>query len=358
MADSPITYEGDDTSDHDERFRRQYALPGDRLRVDPEARVEGVEGAKLAETLGTDPLTVSKTVMTGEQPYVRPEYEFEGVDGRFSTRLFQHEKGEQSMHAVIMMRDEEMWAIPIDTKYGNSEEGTKDVVTQQGPAREITGFAGRMTDEIHPEGLEGMRAEVLGGGFTAELYVRNAKDFGDRTGPIDIVAMPMAYGGPSEMEAHVANVAIDQAAFDKRIGEVVRDSEQLLKSAGLEAPDGGERSEITDLVGAIDAHRRQPTPQNAGNVLDAAGATLGMMDDASLSSHPSFDRLATSVEAAERAGDTLLARRYSDLGMTAAAARDMESLARQHDDAMEAGDKPRPTAAVAGAAMAAMSQSR
>lgn len=262
------------------------------------------------------------------------------------------------MHAVVVMRDEELWAVPVDIKYGNPEENTQDVATPEGPAREIVGLAGRMTDSIHPDGLEGLRAEALQGPFMADLYVRNATTFEDRTGPIDVVAMPMSYGAPFAQAAEVASAAIDEAAFNKRIGEVARDSEQLLRSGGLEAPDGGERSEITELVGALDAHRRQPTPERAGNLLDAAGATLGMLDDNALSSHPSFDRLATSVDAAERAGDALLKSRYSDLGLAPGVARDMEALARQHDAAMDVGEKPRPTAAVAGATMAAMSQSR
>jgi len=355
MADAPtITYEGDDTSEHDERFRRLYAMPGERLRVDPKARVEGVAGSTLGETIGTEPLTVSRTVMTGEQPYVRPEYEFEGVEGRFSAGLFQHEKGEQNMHAVLEMRDSEMWAVPIEIKFGNEAEGTKDVVTLQGPAREITGFTGRSTDQIHPEGLEGMRSEVANGSFTADLYVRNATTFEDSTGPVEVVAMPMSYGAPSELESAVAGPAIDAAAFEKRVGEVVRDSEALLRTGGLEHENGGERSEITDLVGALDARRREPTMQNSGHVLDAANATLGMMDDTGQSGRPGWDKLAYSVEAAERAGDTLLKNRYADLGLTAASARDMESLAKQHDDAVEAGtSKPNaPSPAIKGAVLA------
>jgi len=354
MADSPITYEGDDISEHDERFRKQYALPGDRLRLKPETRVEGVPAADVAETVGTDPLTVSKTVLTGERPYVRPEYEFEGVEGRFNAAFFQHEKGEKGMHAVLEMREGELWAVPIDIKFGNPEEGTKDVVSLTGPAREITGLAGRSTDEIHPDGFAGLRDEAAREAFTADLYVRNATSFEDRTGPVEIVAMPMSYGALSDLQSAVATPAIDEAAFQKRIGEVARDSEALLKAGGLEREDGGERSEITDLVGALDARRREPTMQNGGQVLDAANATLGMMDDVGQSGRPGWEKLAYSVEAAERAGDTLLKNRYADLGITAAAARDMESLAKQHDDAMDAGTaRPNaPSAAVRGAALA------
>jgi hypothetical protein len=354
MADGPITYEGDDTSEHDERFRRQYALPGDRLRIKAETRVEGVVAADVAETIGTDPLTVSKTVLTGERPYVRPEYEFEGVEGRFNAAFFQHEKGEQGMHAVLQMRDSELWAVPIDIKFGNPEEGTPDVVSLTGPAREITGFAGRSTDEIHPDGLTGLRDEAAKDAFTADLYVRNATAFEDRTGPVEIVAMPMSYGALSDLQSAVATPAIDEAAFEKRVGEVVRDSEALLKAGGLEREDGSERTEITDLAGALDARRREPTMQNSGQVLDAANATLGMMDDVGQSGRPGWEKLAYSVEAAERAGDTLLKNRYADLGLTAAAARDMETLARQHDEAMDAdaGRPGTPSPALKGAVLA------
>ncbi|MFZ3482035.1 hypothetical protein [Sphingomonas sp. 3-13AW] len=353
MADSPITYEGDDTSVHEATFVKHYALPGDKLRVDPRARIEGVNTQALVDDLGTDVLTVSKTVMKGEGAYVLPTYEFEGVEGRFNAKAFQHELGEAGMHGVIAMRDGEMWAVPMETKEGK-------LIAVEGPAREIVGLTGKLADEIHPEGLDGLRKELEEGAFQVDLYHRNATSFDDQTGPVNIVAMPMTYGRPADDELAIANRAIDTAVFEKRIGEVVRDSAALLKDlvqlGGGSHEDGRERSEITELVDALNARTRAPTVQNGGRVLDAAEATLGMLDDIGRSNSGDFDALATSVEAAGRAGDALLRSRYSDLGLEPAAARDMESLARAHDEAMDAGQKAAPSTAVAGAAMAAMSQ--
>jgi hypothetical protein len=358
MADSPITYEGDDTRDHDERFRRLYAMPGDRLRVDPKARVEGTDGATVAETTGSEPLTVSKTVMTGEQGMVRPEYEFEGVKGRFNARFFQHELGEQGMYAVLAMRDSEMWAVPVDIQYAKEGDARGDVVTLQGPAREIVGFAGKMTDEIHPDGVEGMRKELGEGAFTGEIYVRNATSFEDKAGPVNIVAMPMSYGAPSERESAVAGAAIDAAVFEKRIDEVARDSAAVLKLGIASHVDGGEPSEVSELADALDARKREPSPRSSGRVLDAAEAMLGMLDDRSLSNSGAFEALSTSVDAAARPGDDVLRSRYADLGLQPAVARQMEALASQHDAAVGDSTSTRPTAAVAGAAMAAMSRGR
>lgn len=360
MADEPaITYEGIDHSEHDAQFRRDYALPGDRLRVDPSARIAGVDIRSLADTLGQEPLTVARTVLSGRdvegvlgtRTEVIPTYEFEGVEGRFSAKAFQHELGEGGAHSIVAVRDGEMWSVPMATN------GKGEMTQAEGPAREIVGFAGKRLEDLHPEGVEGLKTEIGSEGrraIIADVYHRNAVAFDDRTGPINVVAMPMIYGSPDDREMAIASPMIDAAAFEKRIGEVVRDSEALLRSGGLGHEDGRERSEVTDLVGALDARRREPTMQNSGHVLDAANATLGMLDDNGQSGRPGWEKLAYSVEAAERAGDTLLKGRYADLGITAAAARDMESLARQHDGAMDAAE-PRPAApsqAARGAALA------
>lgn len=360
MADSPaITYEGIDHSEHDAQFRRDYSLPGDRLRVDPSARITGVDTKELTDTLGTGVLTVSRTVMSGRdvdgimgtRTEVIPTYEFEGVEGRFSAKAFQHELGEGGAHAIVAVRDGELWSVPMSTN------GKGELTAVEGPPREITGFTGKHLADLHPDGVEGLKADISSEGnqaVIADVYHRNAVSFEDRTGPIEVVGMPMIYGAPSADEFAMASKAIDAAAFEKRVGEVVRDSEKLLQNGGLEHEDGRERTEITDLLGALDARRREPTMQNSGHVLDAAEATLGMMDDAGLSGRPAWDKLAYSVEAAGRAGDALLRSSYADLGLQPAAARQMESLARQHDDAMDA-HSTKPSAlnpAAKGAALA------
>ena len=359
MADAPtITYEGIDHSEHEAMFRKDYAMPGERLRVNPSAKIHDVDMKELETKLGTDALTISKTVMTGvhekdiiggERTMVIPTYEFEGVEGRYSAKAFQHELGESGAHAIVAVRDGEMWSVPMTTN------GKGEMTDVEGPAREIVGFTGRHLDNLHPEGVEGLKTEIGSEGnqaVIADVYSRNAVAFEDRTGPINVVAMPMVYGAPNEREMALASPAIDTAIFEKRIGEVARDSEALLRVGGMEDQDGRERSEITDLVDALDARKREPSMKNGGYVLDAANATLGMMDDNSMSSRPVFDKLAYSVEAAERAGDAVLRHRYADLGLEPAVARQMEALSKQHDEAMDAPKPSAPNQAARGAAMA------
>lgn len=365
MADEPaITYEGIEHSEHDAMFRKAYALPGERLRVDPAARILTIDVKEIEAVLGREPLTVSKTVMSGiddggTRSSVIPEYEFEGVEGRFHAKAFQHEKGESGMHAVVAMRDGEMWTVPMDENDGGK------ILAPNAVAREIVGFAGRNQDDIHPEGLDGLKKELSSNEnptMLADVYHRNAVAFGDRTGPIEVVAMPMVYGAPEEAQTRAAGMLIDQAVFEKRINEVSRNADGVLRKGGLETADGHEPPEVTEMLDALQARSKEPSPRNSGAVLDAAEAMLGMMDDRSLSRGKDFDDLSRSVDAAGRAGDAVLRNRYSDLGLEPAAARDMESLARQHDAAMDAGTTKadqtpsRPSAASIGAASAAMMQ--
>ena len=365
MADEPaITYEGphaDQFSKDDETTRKLYSLPGDRLRVDPSVRLSGVDVEEVAKNLGQEVLTVSKTILETEQGsvYVTPRYEFEGIEGRFSTKMFQHEKGEGGAHSMVAMRDGEMWMVPLD------ENNEGKILAPDAVAREVVGFTGKMQDSIHPEGMTGMKEEVASNKdavMLADVYYRNVVAFGDKTGPVEIVGMPMAYGEPDKAQLDGSRGLIDEAVFEKRIGEVARDADNVLRKGGLETADGREPYEVTEMVDALQARTTTPSPRNSGAVLDAAEAMLGMMYDRSLSRGKEFDDLSRSVEAAGKAGDEVLRSRYSDIGLEPAAAKDIESLARRHDAAMDAGDTKtestpsRPSAASIGAASAAMMQ--
>ena len=354
MAEAQITYEGIDHSEHDAMFRRDYALPGDKIRVDPSARIVGVDMKEIEGKLGLDVLTVSKTIMTGQheedivggtRTSVIPRYEFEGVEGRFPAKAFQPELGAISALGVLAVQDGRLWAVPMNSN------GQGDVESVKGPAREVVGFAGKHQDQLDPEGLPGMKAHIGDQPQLGEFYYQSATSFEDQVGPVNLLAAPWMSNADTK-EAALATRAINLAVFEQSIDDVVVKSQDILRQHN--SWEGQEPGEVNDLLNAIHDRTKEPSARNSGGVLDAAEAMLGMLDDRSLSNSKSFDALATSVDQAGKAADRVLSEQYADLGITPAAARQMEALTREHDKAIEDLESSKPSLANKGAAMAAM----
>jgi hypothetical protein len=190
-----IVYEGIDASEQEERWLKAMDLPGEKVRIDTEARIHGVDVHDKMDELGMDPLTISRSIvrtqmepdhMGGERQASYLEYEFEGKDGRHPAKQFMEEGGREHMYGVLLVRDDRMWAVPL----AEDEIKRDGVMLLDGPAREVVGFAGKDQDDLHPEGFAGMKQSVLdGNGSAGEYYFQPRDGFGD-PGPINVLNSP------------------------------------------------------------------------------------------------------------------------------------------------------------------------
>ena len=219
-----IVYEGIDASEHEERWLKAMDLPGEKVRIDTEARIHGVDVHDKMDQLGMDPLTISKSIvrtqmepdhMGGERQASYLEYEFEGKEGRHPAKQFMEEGGREHMYGVLLVRDERLWAVPLA-----EDEVLRDgVMLVDGPAREVVGFAGKDQDELHPEGFAAMKEAVLEeNGSAGEFYVQPRDGFGD-PGPINILNSPWS------SSASMEELALAQTAVTKAIDKETRERE-------------------------------------------------------------------------------------------------------------------------------------
>lgn len=210
-----LTYEGIDASEHEASWLRGMDLPGERVRIDTEARVFGVDVHEKMDQLGMDPLTISKSIVRTEEredflgdkgtsTYL--EYEFEGKEGRHPAKQFMEEGGREHMYAAIIVKDDRMWAVPL-TEDEVERDGT---MVLAGPAREIVGYAGKDLDQLHPDGFTAFRDEVREeGGTSGEFYVQARDGFGS-PGPLNILNSPWTSSLPADERA-IAEPAIEKA---------------------------------------------------------------------------------------------------------------------------------------------------
>ena len=210
-----LTYEGIDASEHEASWLRGMDLPGERVRIDTEARVFGVDVHEKMDQLGMDPLTISKSIVRTEEredflgdkgtsTYL--EYEFEGKEGRHPAKQFMEEGGREHMYAAIIVKDDRMWAVPL-TEDEVERDGT---MVLAGPAREIVGYAGKDLDQLHPDGFTAFRDEVREeGGTSGEFYVQARDGFGS-PGPLNILNSPWT-SSLSMYEREIAEPAVEKA---------------------------------------------------------------------------------------------------------------------------------------------------
>lgn len=307
-----ITYKGIDLSERDADFRKGYMLPGDRARFDSGSRVSGVDPHDVANKVGWEPVTISKSIITGiernngvggKNTMIKPEYEFEGIEGRFAAASFHEEAGRDHMYGVVALRDDRMWAVPLSTNFmADSREALPEVT---GSAREIVAFVGKNVDQLHPDGLEGMKGMLADGAIAGEFTLQPIKGYGDVHGPVGLMHSPWSsQTDPREMQ--VANKAIDQAVAHESLDAVVETSRALLKVTPLTHEDGRERAEPAELQDAIRERGFNRNGHVTQNLLDAAIDVLQSVDDRGASGGKEYAALANSVETAVKAVDGVL----------------------------------------------------
>jgi len=224
IAGMGIVYEGIDAREQEDRWLKSMELPGEKVRIDTEARIPGVDVHDTMDQLGMDPLTISKSIvrtqmepdhMGGERQATHLEYEFEGKEGRHPARQFMEEGGREHMYGVLLVRDERLWAVPLA-----EDEVLRDgVMLVDGPAREVVGFAGKDKDELHPEGFAALKETVLEeNGAAGEYYMQPRDGFGD-PGPINILNSPWS------SSASMEELALAQTAVTKAIAKETRERE-------------------------------------------------------------------------------------------------------------------------------------
>jgi hypothetical protein len=212
---SGLTYEGIDASEHEASWLKGMDLPGERVRIDTEARISGVDVHEKMDQLGMDPLTISKSIVRTEEredilgnkgTSTFLEYEFEGKEGRHPAKQFMEEAGREHMYAAVVVKDDRMWAVPLV-----EDEARRDgTMVLDGPAREIVGYAGKDLDQLHPDGFAAFRDEVREeGGASGEFYVQARDGFGS-PGPLNILNAPWT-SSLSMDERAIAEPAIEKA---------------------------------------------------------------------------------------------------------------------------------------------------
>lgn len=227
--DKLVTYENI-TETEAGHYALDLHMPGDRVRFDDKVNIREVDKDAIALTLGLEPLEIRATIvegtthsngMGGESPAVRPSYEFVGHEGRFPAGQFQHERGEDHVYAVVEMRDDRVWLVPMDPKTDPDREPAVAV----GAAREIT--ASLVGDS---PALEGFKDELKDGPVSGEFVIR-PEAYGRTEGPVELVVVPWM-SKAWDSEAQVASKVVDAQMDGKAvIGHTVA---QRMAMAGMD----------------------------------------------------------------------------------------------------------------------------
>ena len=213
---NPLEYEGIDTSEHDVQWRRSMDGVGEKVRFDPEQKVSGIDTAESQKILGDRELTISKAVVRGEErsnglgdSYAASilEYEFEGISGRHNAQQFVEAEGREHVLGMIMAKDDRLWIVPIQES--NSHDPFEDPRVD-GEARELIDYAGKHQRDHHPDGIEGLKKELVQDGALFGEYDYRPKNGHDASGPVELYSLSWA-SAAGEKQITVASAAIDAA---------------------------------------------------------------------------------------------------------------------------------------------------
>lgn len=250
---SKITYEGVDASDQDEKMRRDYRLPGEKVSI--AVRENGSKAIDPSLGLGDEPLTVSNLIirgklmdMGGEKPanVFVPEYEFEGREGRHPANSFHSENGQAHAFGVVLKRDDRVFLTPL-TEYGDPDNPSYGPT---GVSREIVGDAGRSTFHyVHPEGFKGLSEQLtpesdatrdphsdkgpMVGEFSFDTDVRGAE-----AGPIRIAGIPWS-GKPTDQQLQAAERQVDELIRSERHAALTSEIQAASDAYRKGRPDSG-----------------------------------------------------------------------------------------------------------------------
>ena len=208
----PLEYEGLDMSEHDLQWRRSLDGVGEKVRLDSDQRVSGIDQNASIALFGDDELTISKAIVRGEEvsdgfggsrTAAILEYEFEGHEGRHNANQFMEAEGREHAYGVLMVEDGRAWLTPIDiTDFDNPKV--------LGEAREIFGYAGKIHTDHHPDGIDGVISEISSEGpISGEHYFRPRDGYGS-SGPIALYSSPWQ-APASEQEIGIGEKAIKAA---------------------------------------------------------------------------------------------------------------------------------------------------
>ncbi|MAM83296.1 MAG: hypothetical protein CL472_01270 [Acidobacteria bacterium] len=240
---NPLQYEGLDMSDHDLQWRKSMDGVGEKVRLKNDL-IEA-PGSKdsdnniAPESFASRELTISKAIVRGQEAsdgfggtrtaaYL--EYEFEGEPGRYNANQFIEAEGRDHAFGVMMVKDNRLWMAPIDVEDFDNPK-------LDGPAREIVGYAGKSILDQDPDGIDGVKKEILSEGPNAGEYYYRPRDGFDAPGPIELYSSPWQ-SGADEKQILVAKNAINDA-----IAQEGKAPERILSKGPAEAeaptPDRG-----------------------------------------------------------------------------------------------------------------------
>lgn len=185
LLDRTVTFENVSESHRNFVHHDGYLLPGDKVRLDPNRKIENIGDDEYEGRLGFGPLEISRTIITGKSTasddgiegngyfYYIPSYELKGHEGRFHAEKFQHENGEDHVLAALIHHENKFWLVPGET----DSEGFFPTKTAREVDFRLFPETSSLSDDIKKEG-------VLG-----EFAIIN-KSFGDTKGAVDLVAIP------------------------------------------------------------------------------------------------------------------------------------------------------------------------
>lgn len=168
-------------------------LPEERVRVNGRLAYS----SDLVDEIGEYPLTIAKTVIVanevpeGQMPSITPFYEFEGREGRYPASKFFHENGEEHVYGTVTEVDKRLFLVPLDMI------AEDDKATLQGNVREISSFLKDGREKNSEDDMVFMRREARNGPVAGEFVFRPS-EFGDKQGPVQLVAVPWMSGASPE----------------------------------------------------------------------------------------------------------------------------------------------------------------
>lgn len=235
---NPLQYEGLDMSEHDLQWRKSMDGVGEKVRLRNDLP-DRSENDVAPEAFAGRELTISKAIVRsyetsdgfgGTRNAAALEYEFEGETGRHNANQFIEAAGRDHSFGVMMVKDDRLWLTPIDIEdYENPK--------LDGPAREIVGYAGKSTADQDPEGIDGIKKEILSEGPSAGEYYHRPQNGYNAPGPIEL------YSSPWQSGADEKQILIAEAAIKDAIAQEGKAPERILSKGPVEAdaqmPDRG-----------------------------------------------------------------------------------------------------------------------
>ena len=159
ITDHDITYEGEDGSEMEAKWRETMQLPGQRVRFNENSLHSDPDSPP---PFGNDPVSVKRAIVTSTSAPtdLNPEglkyekhYEFEGIEGRWNADQFMEEGGRESIQGVLSIENDAMWITPFAAEDINRFYEYGEVPYPDGASMRIGSFSENSSYELREDNL-------------------------------------------------------------------------------------------------------------------------------------------------------------------------------------------------------------